>query len=519
MHAKLKRSLIGNRHLLIVSGAFFLLVYLSSFVPGYGYFIDEFYYIACANRPALGYVDHPPLAPLLLTVFQSLFGSSLAAIRFLPAIGGALTVFLTGRLTRRMGGGAAAQTIASMSVACSPVIVGMAGFYSMNAFEPALALLLLGTIIRLIQDNRPHLWLAAGALMGLGVLNKHTFVVFIAFMLASIAISGRWRCMVDRWFVIGGLLALAVFLPNMIWQISNGFPSIEFYRNITLHKNVSTTPLQFILAQLMSMTPLVFLMAASGAALFLGDRSLRTYRFVGWLYLGLFVFFLLSGTSRVDRLAFAYPPALCGGGLLIEKLSRRRRWRWAPAAVTVLLFVGLLAGIPIVLPCLAPDAVAAHTRRIGLDTEVERGKKPLLPQLLADRIGWEDKVALVVRAYQGLAPAERSRAIVYAGNYGQAGALELLGRPHGITRVVCGHNTYYLWSRELLKRQAGGIVVCLTQARNEERLYEFFTEVAAAEGEFSSPYVSHHENDLRVFICRGLKLPPIQILERTRFYY
>ena len=129
-----KLSLTEHKHLYIVSTFTFLLIYLSTFTKGYGYFIDEFYYIACANNPASGYVDHPPLAPLVLTVFQFVFGTSIYAIRFLPALAEAAAVFYTGILTKEIGGNKFAQLLAACSLAAMPVTVAFRRFLLYECF-------------------------------------------------------------------------------------------------------------------------------------------------------------------------------------------------------------------------------------------------------------------------------------------------------------------------------------------------------------------------------------------------
>ena len=87
----------------LLAGASFALLWATSFHPEYGYFIDELYYLACAVRPAWGYVDHPPLSVLILGVSRRLLGTSLPALRLAPALAGVATVVLTGALARRLG--------------------------------------------------------------------------------------------------------------------------------------------------------------------------------------------------------------------------------------------------------------------------------------------------------------------------------------------------------------------------------------------------------------------------------
>jgi len=175
-----------------------------------------------------------------------------------------------------------------------------------------------------------------------------------------------------------------------------------------------------------------------------------------------------------------------------------------------------LAALPLLLPYLPPPAAAQYLKAWGINAEVEIGKKPQIIQTIADRIGWEEKVAMVVKACNRLDAKERERAVIWADNYGQAGAIELFGAADHLPPVVCGHNSYYLWSKERLK---GDIVVWLLNKQNEDELRRGFETVEDVGVEFANPYVSYHENELRVYICRRPKMPLPQLLERMRFFY
>lgn len=518
MHMKSlnSRFLQENKCLLIISLFSFLLVYVSSFIKGYGYFIDEFYYIACASRPAMGYVDHPPLAPLILTVFQFIFGNSLYAIRILPALALSASVFMTGIITRQIGGQKFSQCLAACAVAATPIMVAFAGFYSMNAFEPLIAILLLFLIIKMIKEDNPRLWIWAGIVMGLGLMNKHTFGVFIIALVASLIIAGRWRLIFNKWFFAGGLCAFLIFLPNLIWQVLNHYPSLEFYRNISLSKNVFTPPLAFIMGQLTSMSPSNFPVWFLGVFFLLISKQTSDFRFLSVLFILIFMFMLLTGTSRPDRVAFAYPAVFAGGALFFESLILKYNLRWLKGVLIVFIFSGLALALPLILPYFSYDFVSSYVKTLGFNTELERGNKPPLPQLLADRIGWEDKSQMVVNAYNSLPDNEKRQVIIGAGNYGQAGALELYGKKFNLPMVASGHNTYYLWSKGRLK---GSILLQIDGENSYNGYKELFDSVEVYPQKFSNPYVTSHENNLRAFICRGPKIPLDSMLEKGRFYY
>jgi Dolichyl-phosphate-mannose-protein mannosyltransferase len=513
----LNRNILSEyKYLFIIALANFLIVYLSSFIKGYGYFIDEFYYIACASRSAFGYVDHPPLAPLILTAFQTVFGNSISAIRALPAVAESASIFFTGILVKEMGGGKFAQSIGACAMAASPIIVTFGGFYSMNAYEPLLAIILLIIAVKMIKENDPKKWVQLGIVMGLGLMNKHTFIVFIVITVLSLLITGKWRLVLNKWFAVGSSIAFIIILPNIIWQIQNNFPSLEFYKNAGTQKNIYTPPLTFFLTQVMDNSPFTFPFWFAGAIYLLFSKKIKEFKFLGILFLGLFLIMMLSGSSRPDRLAFAYPAAFAGSAFLCEGFILKHNIKWLKPVLIAFLYSGLAIGLPMILPYFSYEQVEAYTKFIGVNTELETGNKPALPQLLADKIGWEEKFNLVLNAYNSLNDKDKKETMIAAGNYGQAGSIELFGKKYNLPPVVCAHNNYYLWSKDKLR---GNILLQLTKPEDFSRLKKLFKDVKEFPGEFTNPYVTSHENNLVVFICREPEIPYLEMLEKARFYY
>ncbi len=518
------RFLSENKYLFIIGFVNFLLIYSSSFIKGYGYFIDEFYYIAQALRPAFGYVDNPPLAPLILTIFQFVFGTSLLAIRILPALAGSASVFYTGILTKEIGGGRFAQCLAACAMATSPMIVAFGGFYSMNAYEPLLAIALMFFAVKMIKENNSKRWIPLGIIMGLGMMNKHTFALFIVAIVFSLFIAGKWKLILNKWFAIGSLFAFIIFLPNVIWQILNNYPSLEFYKNISSYKNVFTPPLKFFWGQLIGMSPSTFPVWLAGIIFLLFSKRTKEFRFLVILFISLFLFMMLSGTSRSDRMSFAYPAVFAGGALFFESFILKYNLRWFKSVLIVFLYTGLAIALPVILPYFNYEEVSAYTKFIGLNTEIERGNKPSIPQILADRIGWKEKFNLVLSAYQSLNDKEKKKTIIAAGNYGQAGAIELYGKKYNFPPIISGHNNYYLWSKEKLdlwskENLHGGIVLQLGQDKDLNGIKQCFENVEEYPGEFTNPYVTSHEDNLKVFICRKPKMPYSEMLEKAKDYY
>lgn len=510
------KFLRNNNHLIYISLLFFLVVYLSSFNPAYELFIDEPYYVACADNPSAGYVDHPPLAPLLLMIWKFIFGDSIYSLRFLPALAGALSVFFTGIIAKNLGGGRFSQSLAAAATASAPVFLAMSGFYSMNAFEPLLAALLLLTIIKMIIDVNMKRWIQAGILTGAGIMNKHSFIFFAAVMILSLLLTGKWKLVINKWFFSGMGLATLIILPNIIWQVINDFPSAEFYRNITADKNVYTPPLQFILMQAMAYSFISFPLWLSGIIFLIFSKRMREYKFTGFLFLILFLFMLITGSSRPDRSAFIYPIAFAGGSILLESILSKKRAVITKTIFFFLIFLGIPAGIPLTLPYLSYSQVYEYTKFLGFNTEGEKGKNPPIPQLLADRIGWKERAELVIKAYNNLSEEDKKNTIITASNYGKAGAIDYYGRQYGLPPAVSGHNNYYYWSKNRLK---GNIVLKLGEKKYFEEYKHTYNDVIMTGEVYYHPYVSPNENYLTVFICKGPKHPLEEILEDSRFYY
>jgi hypothetical protein len=412
--------------------------------PAYGYFIDELYYLACARHLAAGYVDHPPLAPLVLAGVRLVFGESRPAIRILPFLAGGAIAWLGGLLALELGGGLFAMSLAALTIGLAPGMLALSSFYSMNAFEPLIWMVVILLAVRLARSHDVRLWLPIGIAVGIGLENKHTLLVYVAALGAGMLATPTRRLLATRWFVIGGAAAAVLILPNLLWQMANGWPSLEFYRNAQALKNVPTPPLRSIVAQILFMNPIAAPVWMAGLFALVAGRW-RELRFFGWSALLLFAVQIASQSSRPDRIAAMYPLLLAAGAVAIGDYMRNRVARTTLIAVVAASAAALL---PLVTPLLPPPELAAYLERLGLQERItlERGHTSSIPQLLADRTGWESFIDDIDRVYHRLPEADRRRAVVYVPDYGHAGALDLWGPSRGLPRVISSHNTYYHWS-------------------------------------------------------------------------
>ena len=465
-----------------------------------GIFRDELYYIACANRPAWGYVDHPPLSIAVLAAVRAALGESLLALRLPAALAGALTVFLTGLIARAMGGGRGAQLVAALAVAITPQLMAISSFYSMNAIEMVVFALLELLAVHLLTGGAPRWWLAFGLVAGLGLLNKYSVALLAAGLVAGLLVSPQRRQLATPWPWLGGALALLLFAPHLWWEHVNGWPTREFMANATARKNVHLGALEFLAGQLTLANPLAAPLWIAGLVGLLAASRLRALRPLGIAYVLAFVVLVAQG-GKAYYLSPIYPMLFAAGATLLEGAARRRAWRWpVPAAAAVLLAGGVAMG-PLAVPVLPPAVHVRYAAAIGIGAPpMERNTVGALPQHIADRYGWEELVAAVRRAADRLSPVDRARAVVFAGNYGEAGAVEVLGR--GLPPVISGHNSYWLWGPGAL-RPDDPILIVGGRAADLQAYFDTFELVETSRCQWCMPY----ENDVPIYLARGLRQP------------
>jgi len=491
-----------NLLLAALGSAAFAIHWVPNLIDGYGYFIDELYYIACSGRLAWGYVDHPPLSIFILAANRLLLGDSLWALRFLPALSAALSVVITGLMARRMGGGPFAQGLAATALMLAPVPLVMFGFYSMNAFEILLWVSACYVLVEIARTGNERLWLAFGLIAGLGLLNKHTFILLGGGLAVGVVLTNMRRHLASRWLWLGAALAAAMILPNIVWQIHNGWPSIEFYRNADALKNVPTPPLDVLLEQTLLMNPLAAPVWIAGIFFCLRSERGRKYRFLGLVFLSLLALAMIGQKSRPDRLVGIYPVMFAAGAVLWESFALRPGWRWIRwALLTLLVLVGLLMA-PIGVPLLPPGQLASYAAATGIVPQIEagEGKVSALPQWFADRFGWEELVDQVAAASDTLTPDERRKALILAPSYGHAGALELLGKNLDLPPVVSPQNSYYLWGPRK------GEMEVLISIGYGDALPEYFEDVRQV-GLYRCGYCMRWRDNTAIWVARGPKVP------------
>src|SRR5438034_11341692 len=477
----------------------------------YGYFRDELYYIACARHLDFGYVDQPPLSILLLRLSQILLGNSLFTIRLLPALAGAATVSLTGVIARELGGRTWAIALACAASLCALFNLAVGNFFSMNAFESLFWTACIYILVRVVNGGSPTLWLWLGALLGLSLENKHSTAFFAAGIFVALLLTPERRHFAEKWIWLGCLIAFAIALPNVLWQLQNHWPTYELLSNIAhSDKNVALSPTQFIVQQIVFMNPGTLPLWLAGLCWVFGSRAGRRYMALGVIYLVMLAeFIILHGKSYY--LAPAYPMLLAAGGVALERVFANRLKWFKPALLAVIVLTGALFA-PLAIPILPPGKLVAYMRAIHQEPpRTETSHTAPLPQLFADQFGWQEMVASVAHVYHHLRPEDEKRAAIFCQNYGEAGAIDFLGPKFGLPSAISGHQNYFLWGP---RDWTGEVVLVLDTDDEDER--KLFASVQDLGQIVSSPWAMPFERQMHIFLCRDLKGSVQEIWPRVK---
>ncbi len=284
------------------------------FGNNYGYFRDELYLMAMSQHPGFGYVDVPPLVPWITLIPRFLTGNALWSLHVISALVCAGIILLTGLMARLLGGDGWVQGLAALASATALVLLAGGSNYTYDVFDQLWWALAATILILLLRDERPRRWLTFGVVAGLGLLTKETILFWGFALVAGLLLTRERRLLFTRWTLFGALIAVALFLPFVLWNAANDWASLQYWAGYPANHSGGGSPLDFVANQILVMNPLSVPLWVAGLVYFFSARGAR-YRVFAWAYLILFVLFIaISGKSYF--LAPAYPPLYAGGAVL-----------------------------------------------------------------------------------------------------------------------------------------------------------------------------------------------------------
>ncbi len=472
-------------------------------IQGYGYFRDELYYLANGEHLGFGYVEHPPFIGLVAAFVRATLGDSRFAIRLLPALAGAATVWIGVRLASEFGGGRFARLLAGVSLMVMPGLIGTCSILSMNAFDVFFWAACALVMTRILRGGDARLWLVFGLLAGVGLENKIS-VLFLGFgIVAGLVLSRRWEAFRTGWFWAGGALACLIFAPYVVWQASHGWPLLEFMANARRLKNVDLPVAAFMREQALLANPLALPVWVAGLGYLLLARAARPFRAVAWIYPAVLAAMLTAGDAKPYYMIPCYTVLFAAGGVAIERVAGSL----VRVVIVALVIAGGVLAAPLAKPVLPLETFVRYSRALGLSASAgERQALGRLTQMYADMQGWPELAGTVAEVYGTLPAADRAKACIFAQNYGQAGAIDLFGPRLGLPKVISGHNSYYFWGP---RGCSGDVLIVIGD--NRARLEELFEHVELG-AIYRCPDCMPYEATKSVWVARTLRRGTLQTL-------
>ena len=454
----------------------------------YGFHRDELATLDDARHLAWGYIAYPPITPFFGRVSLTFFGTSLAGFRFFAALVEAGAVLLTGVMACEMGGRPSAQIAAAL--AAVPYCLGGGAVMQYVSFDYFFWVLAAYFVVRLLKSDDPRWWIGIGSAIGLGMMSKYMMVFFAAgIVIATVATDAR-RFLKSKWLWCGVALSLLIFLPNLIWQVHHQFVSLDFLK--TIHaRDIRIGFTNYFLSGQFSFILLAFPICGAGLYFCLFSKHGRRFRALGWMYLVPLAIFMIV-RARQYYLAPAYPMLYAAGSVWGQEwLARLRagRARAIRAAVWSALAVDILLTAAVALPI---EPINSGWGRIAMKINGD----------YRDEIGWPELMQTLAQIRNSLPEAERARTAVLAANYGEAGAINLLGPQYGLPAVISGGNSF--WAHGYGDPPPETVIVVGFSRAFVERNFSSCRLVAKIWNEFG--VVNEETRDHPdIFVCRGLK--------------
>ena len=396
----------------------------------YGFHRDELQFLSDARHLDWGFVSYPPLTPFVEHIGLALFGLSLVGLRLFSVLAQAVALIATGLTTRELGGGRFAQVTAVLAVALSPLPLFNGTEFQYTSFDFLWWVLIAYCTVRLLKSDNPRWWLAIGAFVGLGLLTKYSILFYIAGILGGMVLSPARRFFKNGWFWAGIAVALVIFLPNFLWLVHHDFISYRFLQSIHTRDVGEGRADHFLVGQvLLCINVFAAPLALAGLIAYL--RSPR-YRMLAWMYLIPFALFWL-GKGRNYYMAPAYPMLMAMGATwaahwlaTLPKLARR--------TIAGLFFTGLAVVSAYVCAIVLPLAPSGRLRAFALEHNED----------LREEIGWTETVRTVAAIRDSLPADQQAHLGITVGNYGEQGAIEMLGPAYHLPPPISTTNSAWL---------------------------------------------------------------------------
>nr|WP_255682908.1 glycosyltransferase family 39 protein [Dyella sp. 2HG41-7] len=460
----------------------------------YGFHRDEWQFLSDAQHLDWGFVPYPPLTAALEHLGLSMFGLSLVGLRLFSVMAQVLVIIVSGLMVRDLGGGRLAQIFTAIAVALSPVPMFEATEFQYSSFDLLWWVLIAWCVIRLLRDDEPRWWVAIGIFAGLGLQTKYSMAFELTGVLVGVLLTDARRYVANRWFWIGGVIALLLFAPNLVWLVRHDFISYHFLQSIHARDVGEGRADGFVRDQFLVNANLFA--APVWLAGLIAYAKERRYRMLAWMYLVPLLIFLFA-QGRFYYVCGAYPMLLAMGAVVGERWLRNMRPAWR-VGIATLMFTGVFAiGVYAALN-IVPIASSGPMREFALRHNGD----------LREEIGWNELVAHVAAIRDALPADQQAKLGIVVANYGEYGSIALLGPKYHLPMPITTINSG--WLRGYPNTP---ITTFIVLGNSRERADELFFDCRLAGHSTNAWGVVNEESRDHpdIFVCGATRRPPSEL--------
>ncbi len=460
-----------------------------------GFHRDELLYFSMAEHPAAGYYSIPPLTGLFAWLSVKLFGFTLFAAKFFPAVTGGILVYLIARMVRELKGDAYAQILSVVSFVATVLFVRVYSLFQPVPFDLFFWTLLIFVLLRFINARNPELMIFFGIVTGIGILNKYNIIFLVIPVLFILALSKYRKVYASRYFWISVIITILIALPNIIWQYLHGFPVIGHMAELRSSQLVNMSPGTFLAEQLLMVMPAT-LIIIPGLIWLMTSSHMKDFRILGWICISvLLLFILLQGKSYYS--AGIYPFLTAVGGTFIAAKMKNIYLRIL--LLGVMLYSGYMT-FPMAKPVYSPERLEAYFN--GMESAIgndairrdEDNNYNKLPQDFSDMLGWDQLTKITAETWRKCDP---ETTIIYCENYGQAGAITVLGKKYGLPHPVSFSESFLYWSPKSFENEITTVIYINDEMGDDVKALFGKIEITGA---ITNPYA--RERGTTVYLCR-----------------
>ncbi len=455
----------------------------------YGFHRDELLHLSVSEHLDWGFMEFPPLIAAIGKLSLWLFDDSLVGVRLFPTLAGVAILVLCCMIAKELGGKSKAILLSGICILAFIPFYRNHTLFQPVAFDQLFWTLGFYFIIKFINTQNKQFLLILGLTFGLGLMNKYTILVWAFGLFIGLFFLQKGNLFKNKWLYISAGISFLIFIPNMIWQLQNDFPLIKHLKALNNDQLSEISPFAFGLEQLE--LPFTLAISIIGLVGLFSDKRLKTYRTIGVSSIVIFITMWLLKAKAYYVFAI-YPVLFASGAVKIESLFHKKPiWVYLIMCITLLPTIYFIPEATPILPI---------EKFVNYQNLEEKNGRVELTGDYADMFGWEEQVKLVDSVYQSLSPDEKKNCVLWAENYGEAGALKILGKKYDLPNPICRHGSFWTWG---FANKNADVWISLG---NETPSVEYVFEEVELIKMITHKYAIGEENGIPLYVCRNPKV-------------